>query len=87
MEFTRLAANSDVMTYTLFDAGGNAFESGDITWLLASYPLSKLEMTPSDLALDVRNCTMDIVGPDLWIDWDTSNYPSELGSASHYVLD
>lgn len=86
MEFTRLAANSDVMTYTLFDAGGNAFESGDITWLLASYPLSKLEMTPSDL-VPVRYCTMDIVGPDLWIDWDTINYPVDLTSASHYVLD
>jgi len=87
IEFTRLEAGTDDMTYTLYDTADNAFETGIVSHLTASHPLSEADLTPTSPVGPTRLCVMDIVGQDLWIDWDTAVRPTNLASASHYALD
>ena len=75
------------MTYSLLDGTGTVFESGIVSHLQTASSTSELDLTPTSPAGPTRFGLMDIVGPDLWIDWDTLARPANLSGASHYVLD
>lgn len=87
IEFTRLDASTDAMTYNLLDGTGTVFESGIVSHLHTASSTSELDLTPTSPAGPTRFGLMDIVGPDLWIDWDTLARPANLSGASHYILD
>ncbi|MAE28279.1 MAG: M23 family metallopeptidase [Planctomycetota bacterium] len=86
LEITRDDPESDAMTYTLLDAAGVAFESGTLT--INSAPgAAQIDFTPVSPAGPTRLGLVDILGPDLWLAWDTVSRPTSLSASSHYTLD
>ena len=86
VHFTRMDPTDYSYAYELVDSSGVTLEWGTVHFN-TNVGGCTLQMDPDpSLGLSARYGTYDIIGPQMWLDWDTTSAPPDLGGASLYEL-